>query len=100
MAPFMEMRNISKTFPGVKALDRVNLEIRQGEVLDRGGEAGIDAFEALPFFHALDAGAAGQQTGADRGPIIAQRGDAAHAGDDDTPLHIMPPLTEITWRVM
>jgi ribose transport system ATP-binding protein len=32
-APFLEMRNISKTFPGVKALDAVNLQIRQGEVL-------------------------------------------------------------------
>lgn len=40
MAPFMEMRNISKTFPGVKALDRVNLEIRQGEVLALAGENG------------------------------------------------------------
>jgi len=36
--PFLEMRNISRTFPGVKALDRVNLEIRAGEVLALAGE--------------------------------------------------------------
>jgi ribose transport system ATP-binding protein len=40
MAAFLEMRNISKTFPGVKALDRVDLTIRQGEVLALAGENG------------------------------------------------------------
>lgn len=40
MPPFLEMRNISKTFPGVKALDGVNLHIRQGEVLALAGENG------------------------------------------------------------
>jgi ribose transport system ATP-binding protein len=38
--PFLEMRAISKTFPGVKALDGVNLQIRQGEVLALAGENG------------------------------------------------------------
>ena len=38
--PFLEMRNISKTFPGVKALDGVNLQIWQGEVLALAGENG------------------------------------------------------------
>ena len=28
----LEMTNISKTFPGVKALDDVNLRIKKGEV--------------------------------------------------------------------
>jgi len=40
VTPFLEMRNISKTFPGVKALDRVSLDIRQGEVLALAGENG------------------------------------------------------------
>ncbi|KQR76540.1 D-ribose transporter ATP-binding protein [Burkholderia sp. Leaf177] len=38
--PFLEMHAISKTFPGVKALDGVNLQIRQGEVLALAGENG------------------------------------------------------------
>lgn len=38
--PFLEMRAISKTFPGVKALDGVNLQIRLGEVLALAGENG------------------------------------------------------------
>jgi ribose transport system ATP-binding protein len=40
MTPFLEMRNISKTFPGVKALDRVNLHVSCGEVLGLAGENG------------------------------------------------------------
>ncbi|MDH6148170.1 MULTISPECIES: sugar ABC transporter ATP-binding protein [Paraburkholderia] len=40
MTPFLEVCNISKTFPGVKALDRVNLEVRRGEVLALAGENG------------------------------------------------------------
>ncbi len=28
----LEMRNITKTFPGVKALDNVNLKVEKGEI--------------------------------------------------------------------
>ena len=35
-----------------------------------------------------------------RRPVVTERADGADAGDDD-PLHpTIPPLTEITWRVM
>lgn len=36
----LEMRNITKTFPGVKALDDVNLSVRQGEIHALVGENG------------------------------------------------------------
>jgi len=36
----LEARNISKTFPGVKALDSVEIELRRGEVLALVGENG------------------------------------------------------------
>ncbi|MBN9669503.1 multiple monosaccharide ABC transporter ATP-binding protein [Roseibium aggregatum] len=36
----LSMQNISKTFPGVKALDRVNLEVRKGEIHAVVGENG------------------------------------------------------------
>ena len=36
----LEMRAISKTFPGVRALDDVSLELRQAEVLALVGENG------------------------------------------------------------
>ncbi len=41
MAEFiLEMRNITKLFPGVKALDNVNLKVRQGEIHALVGENG------------------------------------------------------------
>ncbi|APR35622.1 sugar ABC transporter ATP-binding protein [Paraburkholderia sp. SOS3] len=40
MTPFLEVRDISKTFPGVRALNRVTLEVARGEVLALAGENG------------------------------------------------------------
>ena len=40
MKPYLEMRKISKTFPGVKALDNVNLQISRGDVHALCGENG------------------------------------------------------------
>jgi putative multiple sugar transport system ATP-binding protein len=39
-AILLEMKNITKTFPGVKALDRVNLQVRQREIHALVGENG------------------------------------------------------------
>ena len=36
----LEMRNITKTFPGVKALDNVNFSVCQGEIHALVGENG------------------------------------------------------------
>ncbi|UOQ84148.1 multiple monosaccharide ABC transporter ATP-binding protein [Gracilibacillus salinarum] len=36
----LEMKNITKTFPGVKALDNVNLQVQQGEIHALVGENG------------------------------------------------------------
>ncbi|MBU3101526.1 MULTISPECIES: sugar ABC transporter ATP-binding protein [Clostridium] len=38
--PFLEMKGISKCFPGVKALDNINLSLYKGEVLALLGENG------------------------------------------------------------
>ena len=40
MTPILEMRGITKTFPGVKALDNVNLSVMQGEIHALVGENG------------------------------------------------------------
>ncbi|MBV1702091.1 MAG: sugar ABC transporter ATP-binding protein [Hyphomicrobiales bacterium] len=40
MSALLEMRNISKTFPGVKALENVNLEVHSGEIHAIVGENG------------------------------------------------------------
>ena len=36
----LEMRNVTKTFPGVKALSNVNLDLKKGEILGICGENG------------------------------------------------------------
>lgn len=36
----LEMKNITKTFPGVKALDNVNFKVRRGEIHCLVGENG------------------------------------------------------------
>jgi ABC-type sugar transport system ATPase subunit len=38
--PFLEMRNITKTFPGVRALDGVSLDLERGEIHALVGENG------------------------------------------------------------
>lgn len=40
MTPFLEMRSVSKTFPGVRALRDVDLQVRLGEVHALAGENG------------------------------------------------------------
>lgn len=40
MSTLLEMRNISKTFPGVRALDKVNLRVEKGEIHALVGENG------------------------------------------------------------
>lgn len=40
MVPYLQVKNISKTFAGVKALNRVSLHIASGEVLAIAGENG------------------------------------------------------------
>src|SRR3954452_21256188 len=40
MNAILEMRNITKTFPGVKALDGVNIAVRSGEIHALVGENG------------------------------------------------------------
>ena len=40
MAPILEMKNITKTFPGVKALSNVSFQVEQGEIHCLVGENG------------------------------------------------------------
>src|SRR3954471_8378165 len=57
--PVVALRNISKTFGGVRALDAVNLTIRRGEVhglLGENGSGKSTLIKILSGFHAADGG--------------------------------------------
>jgi len=43
----LEMRNVSKTFPGVKALDQINLRVKRGSVHALMGENGAGNQKAM-----------------------------------------------------
>ena len=80
------------------ALARVVLG--QREVEDGRAEPGVEALDVVPFVHAAHRVPVGEKTRLDRFPVLAERRDAAHAGDYDSAHQIMPPLTLMTWRVM
>ena len=77
MTPFLEMRGISKTFPGVKALNRVDLSVRLGEVHAIAGENGAGKSTLMKIMTGVNA--------ADHGGVIRINGeetiirDATHA---------------------
>ena len=57
--PILEMRDVSKSFPGVKALDSVRLDLHAGEVTALIGENGAGKstlVKALTGIHRPDAG--------------------------------------------
>ena len=46
----LEMKNITKTFPGVKALDNVNLQVEEGEIHALVGENGAGKSTLMNVF--------------------------------------------------
>src|SRR3954470_8327723 len=59
-APLLEMRGIVKAFPGVRALDGVDLDVRPGEVhclLGQNGAGKSTLIKVLSGFHQPDEGA-------------------------------------------
>ena len=49
----LEMRNVSKTFPGVKALDRINLRVKRGSVHALMGENGAGKSTLMKILYGI-----------------------------------------------
>ena len=52
--PILEMRSITKEFPGVKALNNVNLEVKRGEFISIMGPSGSGKTTLLNVLGCLD----------------------------------------------
>jgi ABC-type sugar transport system ATPase subunit len=53
MQPVLEVRGISKSFPGVKALDNVSFAINKGEVVGLIGENGAGKSSLLKVLNGI-----------------------------------------------
>ena len=60
MTALLEMRDITKTFPGVKALDNVNLTVEDGEIHALVGENGAGKSTLLHIIRMLDTPSSGE----------------------------------------
>ena len=80
----LSMRNVTKTFPGVTALDGVNLDIRAGEVHALVGENGAGKstlMKVLAGLHKADGGEIVHKGEVVRYRVTARRADARDPSD-------------------
>ncbi|GFN23262.1 ribose import ATP-binding protein RbsA [Thermanaeromonas sp. C210] len=79
--PFLQMKNISKTFPGVRALDKVQLEILPGEVHALVGENGAGKSTLIKILSGVEKPDPGAEILIDGHPVnIRQPIDANQQG--------------------
>ena len=77
MTPFLEMHAISKSFPGVKALNRVDLAVRLGEVHAIAGENGAGKSTLMKIMTGVYKADSGGTIQIDGQPVLIR--DPGHA---------------------
>src|SRR2546428_12292933 len=69
--------------------------VRYAEPRDGSGEASVESVVDTPGGPDDNPRTSLVQAGSGGRPVLAERAQAGHARDDDTPAHAMPPLTEM-----
>ncbi len=77
MTPFLQMRDVSKTFPGVRALNKVDLDVRLGEVHALAGENGAGKSTLMKIMTGVYKADPGGSIAIEGTPV--EIGDAVHA---------------------
>lgn len=87
----LEMRNVSKTFPGVKALDRINLRVKRGSVHALMGENGAGKSTLMKVLYGIYIPDEGGELILDDKPFKPSRPiDAIRSGLTMVPQEISP----------
>jgi len=101
MPPILELRNITKTFPGVLANDQVSLSLNQGEILALLGENGAGKSTLMNILYGLYSPNEGEILVRGEPTVIQSPKDAIRQGIGMVHQHFMlvAPLT-VTENVM
>lgn len=101
MPPVLELRNITKRFPGVLANDRVSLTLQEGEILALLGENGAGKTTLMNILYGLYEQDEGEVLVRGQLTHIASPNDAIHAGIGMVHQHFMlVPVLTVTENVM
>ena len=80
MAPILDVRNVTKRFPGVLANDRVNFSLNEGEILAFLGENGAGKSTLMNILYGLYAADEGDVTVRGKPAEIHEPNDAIALG--------------------
>ncbi|MGE4498387.1 MAG: sugar ABC transporter ATP-binding protein [Deferribacterales bacterium] len=94
-SPLLEMKNITKTFPGVKALDNVSLRIFSGEAMALLGENGAGKSTLMKILSGVYSMDSGEMTYDGKKLIVRDPKDAQNKGIAiiHQELNLIPELT-------
>jgi ABC-type uncharacterized transport system ATPase subunit len=101
MAPVLELRNVTKSFPGVLASDHIDLELHEGEILALLGENGAGKTTLMNILYGLYAPDEGEIYVRGERATIGNPSDAIRHGIGMVHQHFMLiPVFTVTENVM